>query len=475
MENIMKFNYVLLVLFILMLISCKTEAKTPSKVPKKTAYNIQVKPTETKQIKPTIKLSDNSNERKPTIFSSKFEYNKFSVNLEEKFKNIVENEFEQISEKAGISVAVYKEGTLWTYAIGIASESEKLKTNTPFMISSTSKTFLSALILTQIENGLYGLNDTLDTIFSDYPEYLLFDWNIINPQVTIEELLTMSSGLSVYSDNIEERNILIKNPELTPIDLINLIKTPYSESGNFKYNDTNVVLLGLIAELYSGQTLAELYRQNFYIPLSLTALTLPEEGIKWHKNISQDPASNFTLPHIAMPYTDISKWSSGFGNMIDAAPFEFGYYIGSMGRTRYACCGIISTPENIARWAYHLYSPNGMAVSESIKIKLKNSTSLDNIPPWSSSTRPGSIPGEYGYLVSKKIFKNQELITTTYGHPGGGSGYSGWMHYSPDLDLAISIMTNSQMNFIGSCKVENPGDCISMNIFQAYKDLQLSK
>ena len=472
----MRFNYALLYIsFILILISCKTETEITTKVPEKTTYNVQVKPTATKHIKSRIQFSNNSNNRKPTIFSSKSEFNKFPVILEEKFKNIVENEFEQISEKAGISVAVYKEGTLWTYASGIASESEKMTTNTPLMISSTSKTFLSALILTQIENGLYELNNTLDTIFSEHPEYLHFDWNIINPEVTIEDLLTMSSGLPVYSDNIEGRNKIIKNPELTPIDLINLIETPYSEPGNFKYNDTNVVLLGLIAELYAGKTLAELYRETFYKPLSLNAITLPEEGIEWHKNISQDLASNFTSPHMAMPYTDISKWSSGFGNMIDAAPFEFGYYIGSMGRTRYACCGIISTPENIARWAYHLYSPNGIAVSESIKTKIKNSTSPDKIPPWSSSTRPGSIPGEYGYLVSKTIFKNQEHITKTYGHPGGGSGYSGWMHYSPNLDLAISIMTNSQMNFLGSCKVENPGNCISMNIFQAYNDFQLSK
>ena len=36
-----------------------------------------------------------------------------------------------------------------------------------------------------------------------------------------------------------------------------------------------------------------------------------------------------------------------------------------------ACCRIISTPQNIARWAYHLYSPNGLAISESVRIQLK--------------------------------------------------------------------------------------------------------
>ena len=451
----------------------------------------QIKPTATKaenQIKPTATKASGmaplatdskvSDSRKPVIFSSLDNYPEFPEELQKEFKKIVDDEFSAISEKAGISVAVYTDGALWTYANGKASESSTLSTNTPLMISSTSKTFLSALILTQIEKGLYGLNDTIGIILSEHPDFSSLDTDKINPLVTIEELLTMSSGLPDYNENMQGKSELLKNPQMKPEDLINLINTPYTEPGTFKYNDTNVVILGMIAELYSGQTLSELYRQTFYDPLSITAITLPEEGIEWHSRITKDPADNFTLPTMAMPYSDISKWASGFGNMIDAAPFEFGYYIGSMGRTRYACCGIISTPENIARWAYHLYSPNGLAISESVRTQLKNSTAKTRMPPWSTSKRSDHIPVEYGYLVAKKTFqpRNAESpIATAYGHPGGGSGYSGTMHYSPELDLSISIIANSQMKTQGICGTDGPGDCITMRIFKSYKEQQATK
>jgi len=477
----MRFIYLLLILLLaLPLISCGNTPEifsTPSSKNLTVGFEKQlerpkVKSIPTKPIRMTpltseIKVTDSRN---PTIFPPPSGDREFPLNLQEEFKNIVDAEFSVISEKAGISVAVYTDGILWTYSSGKASESIGMTTNTPLMISSTSKTFLSALILTQIENGLYELNDTLDFVLLGHPDFSSLPWDKINPQVTIHELMTMSSGLPDYNENMQGKSDLTKKPELTPIDLINLIQSQHNEQGTFKYNDTNVVFLGMIAELHSGQTLAELYRQTFFEPLSITAITLPEEGIEWHSKIIKDSGVNFSLPAMAMPYMDISRWSSGFGNMIDAAPFGFAYYIGAIGRTRFACCGIVSTPENIARWAYHLYSTDGLAISESIRTQLKSSTSPTRIPPWSSSKVPDRIPAEYGYLVSKKIFHDKKSITTTYGHPGGGGGYSGWMHYSPELDLAVSIMTNSEMKFLGTCRTEGPGNCIAMAIFKIYKE-----
>jgi CubicO group peptidase (beta-lactamase class C family) len=492
MEMITKNKWVLHLIIVATLIflgACENSSKDSSiqVAPPK------VKPTATMQsgmkqskpettIKPEIKQLNNKSKilekRTPIIFSTPDRYDDFPKNIQDAFKQIVDTEFSELSEKAGISVAVYTDGILWTYSSGKASESVEMTENTPLMISSTSKTFLSALILTQIEKGLYKLSDPIESVLYDHPDFSSFDTTKINTQVTVDNLLNMSSGMANYSKNMQGMSDLIKMPVLKQIDLIDLIQSPYDKPGSFEYNDTNVVLLGMIAELHSGQRLSELYRKTFYEPLSITAITLPEEGIEWHSGIAKDPATNFSLPAMGMPYTDISRWASSFGNMIDAAPFEFGYYIGAMGRTRYACCGIISTPQNIARWAYHLYSPNGLAISESVRIQLKNSTSPTRIPPWSSSKMPGQIPAEYGYLVSMKKFQTPNTktpIITAYGHPGGGSGYSGTMHYSPELDLSISIITNSQMKVLGTCSTAAPGDCITMEIFKSYMEQQLSE
>ena len=81
---------------------------------------------------------------------------------------------------------------LWTEAFGIASNTNQMTPTTPMLIRSTSKTFLGAMILTQIEDGLYELTDTVEALLFDHPDYALIDINYVNTDVTVEQLLTMT-------------------------------------------------------------------------------------------------------------------------------------------------------------------------------------------------------------------------------------------------------------------------------------------
>jgi len=413
--------------------------------------------------KPT-QFPDVTQIRKPTEFVSSKDYREFDTGLRTLFQTAVDNEFLALEEKAGLSVAVYTDKKLWTYATGEADNNVRMTVDTPLLISSTSKTFLSALILSQIETGLYELTDSLGTVLKNHPDFLSFEPDKVNPEVTIEQMLTMSSGMADFSYNMAGKSASFKEPVWSPFDTVNLIQSPYSAPGAFKYNDTNVVLLGIVAEFYAEESLADLYRAAFINPLNMTAVILPEESIAWHTQLFNDQAEDFTLPRMAMPYTDVSPWGgSGFGNMIQTAPYGFGYYLGAVGRLRYGCCGIISTPENVARWAYELYRPNGSAISESVRNQLLNSFSEARVPDW-------AVTGEsYGYFASKRTFRLPDSTTiTAYGHPGGGGGYSSVMFYSPELDLSISILANSEMSFKGACGPEKPANCIASEIFSAY-------
>ncbi|MAN48331.1 MAG: hypothetical protein CME09_02995 [Gemmatimonadetes bacterium] len=448
----------------------------PTNTPKSGPTNTPApttKPTNTPESGPTntpvpttkpTQLPDITQIRKPTEFVSSKDYMEFDTGLRTLFQIAVDNEFLALEEKAGLSVAVYTDQKLWTYATGEADNNVKMMVDTPLMVSSTSKTFLSALILSQIEMGLYGLTDSLGTVLENHPDFPSFELDKVNPEVTIEQMLTMSSGMAEFNHNIEGKTASFKEPVWSPSDTVNLIPYPYSAPGAFEYNDTNVVLLGIVAEFYAEESLADLYREAFLTPLNMTAVILPEEGIAWHTQLLHDQAEDFTFPRMAMPYTDVSRWGgSGFGNMIQAAPYGFGYYLGAVGRLRYGCCGIISTPENVARWAYELYRPNGSAISESVRNQLLNSFSGARVPAW-------AVTGEsYGYFASKRTFKLPDLTTiTAYGHPGGGGGYASVMYYSPELDLSISILANSEMSFKGACGPEKPMNCIASEIFAAY-------
>ena len=402
----------------------------------------------------------------PVVFSSTEEFDSFPSAVGLAFQAAIDDEFSTLPEKAGLSVAVYTDGTLWTYAAGEADFSRNMTVETPLMVSSTSKTFLSALILTQIENGLYQLSDSLEKVLAGHPDYESFPTQKVNGKVTVEELLTMSSGMADFSKNFQGKSGSYKEAVWKPSDTVNLIQSPPENPGTFKYNDTNVVLLGIVAEFHTDKPLATLYRETFFDPLNITAIILPEEGIPWHKDLFTDPASNLSVPTIAMPYTDVSKWGGPeFGNMIHTAPFGLGYYIGAVGRLRYACCGVISIPEHIALWSYELYRPNGSAISERNRTQLLNSFSENRTPPWGAGNE------SYGYFASKRTFDlGSSGIITAYGHPGGGGGYSSLMRYSPELDLSISILANSELSFKGSCGKEKPLNCMAKGIFTAYAD-----
>ena len=445
-------------------------ADTPTPEAKVVA-KADVEPTPTKAAEPTATPTQSpglTQIAQPTEFVSSKDYGEFDMGLRTQFQAAVDNEFSALEEKAGISVAVYTNEKLWTYAAGEADKDVNMTVETPLLISSTSKTFLSALILAQIEKGLYELTDSLGTVLANHPDFASFAPDKVNPEVTIEEMLTMSSGMADFSYNIEGKSASYKQPVWTPLDTVNLITSPYSVPGNFKYNDTNVVLLGIVAEFYGEQSLADLYREAFLTPLNMTAVILPEEGIAWHTQLFNDQADDFTSPRMAMPYTDVSPWGGpGFGNMIQTAPFGFGYYLGAVGRLRYGCCGIISIPEDVARWAYELYRRNGSAISESVRNQLLNSFSGTRVPPW------GVTNESYGYFASKRTFNLPDsTIITAYGHPGGGGGYASVMLYSPELDLSISILANSEMSFRGFCGPEKPMNCIASEIFAAYSNTE---
>ncbi|MDP6416784.1 MAG: serine hydrolase, partial [Gammaproteobacteria bacterium] len=223
---------------------------------------------------PTIAVPTTTPVPSTSSFAASSKYGTFSDNLQEAFQAAVDAEFAAALEKASLSVAVYTDNTMWTYAVGSADTGVDISVDTPILIGSTSKTFMSALVLTQIENGLYSLNDSIGTVLSEHPDYASFDQSKVNPAVTMGELLSMTSGLADYNENIQGKVGLFSATSWKPADNINLLQSSYEMPGAFEYVDTNLVLLGLIAELHGEQDLYTLYRETFLEPLDISAVFL---------------------------------------------------------------------------------------------------------------------------------------------------------------------------------------------------------
>jgi len=351
----------------------------------------------------------------------------------------------------GISAAVYQNGKLWSESAGMANDSTPMTTATPIGVKSSSKTFLTALILSQIEDGLYDLDDRVSALLKTHRGYQSLDKSLI-PDATVEQLLTQTSGVAEDVPTGFKAFLVMANSNWEPSDFFSLIQDSPNPPGTFKYAGPNSYLLGMIAEHLGGDRLNALYQEKLLEPLSIQAVLLPRIEIP---------------PGMASPYDDRSGYggSSGFGDLTQIPMFSTVNFIKADARISWAAAGIVSTPENMARWAYELFSPKGSAVSPEVRGQL-----IKSFPETTISL--ATAPQKYGYHIALKQHRLSDgSYVTTYGHPGGGGGYASALFYAPSLDLSISILANSDLgNLLGTCASRsenwlNPFDCITRDFF----------
>ena len=379
----------------------------------------------------------------------------FPNELEVQLSKIFAEEFKALAQKAGMSLAVYQDGAIWSQAHGYAKEGVPMEPSTPIGVKSSSKTFLSALVLSQIQAGTYKLTDRVSVLLSNHPDYETLDKSII-PDSTVFDLLSMTSGISEDSGSKVESFMIQTSVDWKPSDTLTLVKDPPKAPGNFEYNGiVNSFLLGMIAEHLSGQDLYTLYRTELLEPIEVQASLLP---------VVHAPS------RIAHPYAERSNYGggAGFGDLTKIPIWGGHNFVEADGRLSWAGAGIVSTSENMARWSYELFSQNGSAVNPTVRATLLNSFSED----------PVILAGaqqNYGFHAAKRNFiLSDGTVITSYGHPGGGSGSSSSLAYFPELDLAISVLANSDIGYMsGSCASRTeywltPSDCITIEFLQAF-------
>jgi len=387
------------------------------------------------------------------------------------FSRVLNNEFDSIYEKIGISASVYQAGKIWSDGLGFAEYLLPMEGHTPVGIKSVSKTFLAALILAQIEEGMYGLDDGISELLSGHDGYESLDKSVI-PDVTVRELLTMTSGIATSESNqTQEAMEVMASPAWEPSATLQLIKRPARAPGNFEYSPiANSFLLAMIAEYKTGESLYSLYRSAFLTPLSIDAILMPDM-------IAPDA--------IAHPYglREYYGGSGGFGDL-EKIPawtkascpqcFDDYTFINADARLAWSGAGIVTNSQNLSRWGYELFSMNGRAISEPSREILLESFSDEVVEFTGPHPRYGFHVTQYKFV----LVDGTELVA--YGHPGGGSGTSSALFYVPDLDLSISILANSELGSQpGNCKTAQEAmlsalDCLGQGFMEVIAEIPLT-
>ncbi|WCO03151.1 serine hydrolase domain-containing protein [Psychroserpens ponticola] len=188
----------------------------------------------------------------------------------------------------GILFYVHDENKAFTYNEGfglVDKKGEPVTRHSAFRIASSTKLFVSTIILQLEEDGKLNLKDKAFSILKPKGNLSFDDFHVLDginysEEITIEHLLSHRSGLAdIFTDKEDEFfSLIFENPntQYSPESIIALYKKydlnsapHFRPQEGWHYSDMNYVLLGLIIEQLDQSTLSASIRNRILEPLHM--------------------------------------------------------------------------------------------------------------------------------------------------------------------------------------------------------------
>ena len=195
-------------------------------------------------------------------------YNSFAFtppdSTKEKLDEFILKVRNELKLNTGLSISVVKDGKVYfSKAYGYANIEEKKEAvvNTPFYIASSTKSFLAALAKILSDEGVIDLDSPVSAYLPD----LELPPPINADVITIRDLLTHRSG-------IESFPIILRTAftgQITDEKLLELFNSSSFTTREFRYTNTDYVLVGLIIKKVTGKDWKELMKEKIFIPLEM--------------------------------------------------------------------------------------------------------------------------------------------------------------------------------------------------------------
>jgi CubicO group peptidase (beta-lactamase class C family) len=305
----------------------------------------------------------------------------------------------------------------WTTTYGTRTfrGTEPVQVGDHIRIGSVTKTWTGTVVLQLVDEGRLRLDDPVAKYRPDVPN---------GQNITIEQMLSMRSGLGNYTTSHELDRILDTAPETVfkPEDLIamGLAMPPEFPPGEgFYYSNTNTALLGRIVEQLTGNPLETEIQRRILDRLDMaqssfptTSAALPDphpQGYTYGTNVEtnktnvlspekQAAAREGTLAPLDVTNTNPSwAWSAGAG---------------------------ISTTDDLATYVQALVG--GGLLSPTLQ-----QTRLDSIQPIDPADPQGR---GYGLALAR--------FGPFHGHTGELPGFNTFAGYDPDRGNTIVVWTS---------------------------------
>ncbi|MET8246575.1 serine hydrolase domain-containing protein [Streptomyces sp. NPDC005202] len=318
----------------------------------------------------------------------------------------------------GVTVGLWTPGQgQYVKSFGVADKigAGKMTPDLYMRIGSETKTFTVTALLELVDQGKVSLDDPIGKYVDDVPN---------GDTITLRQLAGMRSGLFNYSQDDGFFKALTSDPQrtFTPQQLLGYaFKHPvlFPPGQKFSYCNTNLILLGLVVEKVSGQSLADYIHNNVLEPAGLNHTLFPA-------------GTEFPQPH-AQGYTD----QTANGQIADTADWNPSW--------AWAAGAMISNLDDLRAWARTVATgtlPDGRTL-------ISPATQKERL-----TTPPTPIPGA-GYGLG--IFNVQGWI----GHNGSLPGYESLTIHLPSAQATLVVLLNTDINYKGTEPSTLFGDAIT--------------
>lgn len=314
-------------------------------------------------------------------------------NLINRMKSVTDSIVLNVKVPGIVALVVdHRKGIDWIYAAGLSdvSENKPMDADYTFRIASNTKTMTGTVLLQLVDEGRISLEDKLAGYFPEFPRA---------DEVTIGMLCNMTSGFFNYTDDERWGEELDPAKVWTPRELVEIgFENPfYFDPGtDWHYSNTNTILLGMIIEKITGNSLQHEVENRIVKPLKLNKTALQTNG------------NDFSGPH-GRGY----MWNEEMTNCFDVT----NEYDASW---TWAAGSAVSSPRELQKYVQTLVE--GGLLSENLQHKRLSEL---------HSLAPGTA---YGYNILKR--------GTFFGHNGGIPGFTSSMYHSKDKNCTIIIYFN---------------------------------
>lgn len=161
------------------------------------------------------------------------------------------------------SVLVAEKGqVIYQNTFGFADSKNQvpLDSNTPFYIASVSKQFMAAAVMKLVEEGKIKLEDPVTRYLPLMPR--MYD------KVRIHHLLTHTAGIPDYLNDAEIVVEGFTNHDVYSY-IINRHKLLFSPGSRFRYSNSGYVLLAMVVEVATGETIDQYLQKNIFTKFSM--------------------------------------------------------------------------------------------------------------------------------------------------------------------------------------------------------------